>query len=47
MPSPAALAGRAGDWDGAFMSAAKLWKGALLGVCTSPNRQNNFSAEWK
>ncbi len=36
MPSLTALAGRAGDWDRAFISAAKLRRGALLGLCTAP-----------
>jgi len=47
MPSLAALAGRAGDWDRAVVSAAKLKKGTLPGLCTVPNRKNNLSAEWK
>lgn len=34
MPSLTALAGRAGDWDRAFMSTAKLRRGSLLGLCT-------------
>lgn len=36
MPSLTALAGRAGDWDRAFMSSAKLRRGTLLGLCTAP-----------
>ena len=38
MPSLTALAGRAGDWDRAFMSTAKLRRGSLLGLCTSPKQ---------
>lgn len=37
MPSLTALAGRAGYWDRAFMSAAELRTGTLLGLCTAPN----------
>lgn len=41
MPSLAALAGRAGDWDWTDMNAAKLRKGTLLGLRPAPNRENN------
>lgn len=37
MPSLTALAGRAGYWDRAFMSAAELRTGTLLELCTAPN----------
>lgn len=36
MPSLAALAGRAGDWDWTDMNAAKLQKGTLLGLWPAP-----------
>ena len=38
MPSLTALAGRAGDWDRAFMSSAKLRRGSLLGLYTAPKQ---------
>lgn len=39
MPSLTALAGRAGNWDRAFMSSAKLRRRTLLGLCTPPPKQ--------
>eukprot|EP00064_Thunnus_orientalis_P001901 superscaffoldBa00000131_g1905 len=36
--SSKALAGRAGDWDRAFMSSAKLRRGSLLGLHTAPKQ---------